>query len=91
MYTIIQFVLFVRDLMDGYIQIQLVFHITNHASNVENHNGNMEIKNPPPNIQVVRMQIRSAPNAGKVLIGRKQSLLASFEAISGKLFYGSKT
>ena len=39
-------------------------------------------------ITILKIQIRSAQNVGKVWISRKQILLALFGAISGNFFYG---
>ena len=37
-----------------------------------------------PNMKILRIRIRSARNVGRVLMGRKQNLLAPSRAISGK-------
>ena len=51
--------------------------------------GNLESKKIP-NIKILRIQIHSAQNVGKVLLSRKQNLLAPFGALSGLFFHGAK-
>ena len=51
---------------------------------------NLEIWSPK-NLKLIRMQIRSAQNIGKVLISRVKSVPASFGAIFDELFQGLQT
>ena len=51
--------------------------------------GNLESKKEPK-MKILRIQIRSAQNVGKVLLSRKQNLLAPFGTISGQFSHRQK-